>query len=576
MLPHLPVAQNLDVKGYFRCCISCKQPWQCEPKTIKEMSTYIAYSMDALCIKSSDRTATSVQYFFGKPVEISHVIKKAHVSGSMNAMCDPGHNFTTAGNHTIRIDKQYWQQVNRNNFYIGRWPKPDLGDPLQIVQHQKLKDFLRGHNTDTICLPETLLACQNCNRLMDSDAKMRKMLFGDLAGIQGIVPMNLVEYSDNNGPFTTMNANTTFQTAQLYMGVLVGWYIHSSFVYLQNGVSLQRFNRSRKLTAVLSFLALSISCSWFDLIARERNQQNPDFAFKGVLSLYISLYQYVCMCTDYPAINMSFPQFHNFLLLELPECPIDRLWDRNTYPYLYSYLTHNFNPHIIHPKELVQNMSDALMDMYTHKTRYMIRAVFVSLDSIAPPISDIDRAFYKALQLYFPTAVEIIQVYNQIPAPTDTPTHLDLQQYVDAVGIAAILWPFRRFLDQSCARGIVQAMDEWMNYYISNFEWKNIAMNKAVNGETLSLNEAALVYKFQYSLRLDDLLQENKTMLQFVQNYDHDDLRHTMETEPRCSLLKATARLLQYRFTDNSWRNEYLIPVGPGPGPYHRSRRRGR
>ena len=123
------------------------------------------------------------------------------------------------------------------------------------------------------------------------------------------------------------------------------------------------------------------------------------------------------------------------------------------------------------------------------------------------------------------------------------PRAYNLQKYIDCVGIAAILWPFRRFIEGEQEKRLSKGVDEWMNYFIRRKDWVAISEKRQVNGIKINVRQAALVYRLTYLADFNAMLRVHKTLYRVLEKFDYNSLQHFVLDAKRCSVMKAALRL---------------------------------
>lgn len=536
-----PTLDNNDSKSYLRCCISCKQPWHCDASSVKDNDTYIAYGVDNFYKKYGIDHVQGKQLYFGADVNVSHILQKAHQAFALAWInSDPAQVYDQP---TIEweVDPKNWGSSKRSKFR-GRWPQPE---PRHQVQHPKLRDFLQVHSagfSDQPSLPSTLLCCQKCNDIMDTRAKLRRVLYGEtedrVLKLRGIIPADVLEIKDGNQThILPQPMNHTWP--QEHLVFLYGWYLHASMLYVGR-------NHVRTVKSVLVWLALRVHTTWLDWKKPETGSDKPVYTFIGVLNLFISLYQYVMMCAEFPGLGISFPYFHTFMFLEMPECPVEGFWDSARYMLVHEYVTRGMDMDLDRPaRETLLRISDRLVEFYQSHTRVVVRALWV------PVIGDLSPNVVW-FRKFFVSREEVATIMRFVPDLGVEPSKMNLRAYIQAIGVVAVLWPFRRFVFDENVKGLAQAIDEWIQFDITLHEVENIRHNRKVNRRgNLRKVLADLAWKVQYmgdEMSLDDLRHVFKTV-------EPKRIGQVVMESERCSVYKAVVRLLQLGFHDSRWRN---------------------
>lgn len=573
MTNFLPVTENHDQKGYLRCCIACRQPWNCNVNSVGDLNTYFSYMMQAYCNRISSPESNATLYYFAAELEICHIIQKAHQSSALSWICDDNFDFTR-GVATIIVDPKEWESKSRVTRFRGVWNVPDYNVPEQIIKHRGLRRFLFGGEMlhfdgeeysrfHEHVLPSELIGCKMCNNVMDTSAKLRRTLYGDVTGsgqnrkwVPGIIPpglinmgdeRNIIGFQSNVMPAPTKNGFFTKRIA-----CLCAWYLHSSFIYLFNqpGLTYNDFQVKRKFAAVLSYLTLLVYTHWYNLNNPEDGVRKPNFTYKGLLNLYISLHQYMCVCAEFPRMNLSFPKFHTFYFLEIAECNYKKLWKTDIHKLPHEFLMRRLNP-TRDKKYLIESISDRLIQLYTKRTRKIIQVVFYKESLVR------NMALTRVIQKFFISEEELNSLYAHLPECTGAAQFYNLQSFIKTVGITGILGQCTRLIATENKSDLTNALYQWMRYMIKNFEHKNIAMNGKVNGMILSLEEAVIAYNYQYLMTLPNFFERHGNMYQILSKYDLTFLWHSLALIPRCSIFKAAYRLSQYDFTNSEWRKKY-------------------
>jgi hypothetical protein len=382
-----------EKKGYLRCCISCRQPWTCQPDTVGDLNTYMCYGMQSLCSRVNVAGRNRSIQYFSSPVQNCHVFQKAHQEPALLWIVDTNYDFTTAnGVHSATFNASDWNG-SRTFGYRGEWARPDPGPHGNVIQHRGILHFFNrlGNNLDnTVQVPFTVFGCEKCNQVMDSRAKLRITLLGRIVNrccYNGVIPANAITMTTRlrDGTFgyphviPNSHANvigTSPLYASMRLGVYCAYYLHSSFMYLYRhcdftGRKLPCFNGKRNVAAALTFLALHVFLKWFDLQSPQPSNRKPSYTFKGLLNLYISLHQYVCLRAEYPQLQLSFPAFHTFYFLEMAQCKVPGFWNTAEHKFPHNKVFARVD--INRPKkELIEKVSNRLMDLYKFHTRAVI------------------------------------------------------------------------------------------------------------------------------------------------------------------------------------------------------------
>jgi hypothetical protein len=563
----LPVVDDEDdYKGYMRCCISCKQPWQCDPNTVGELATYMSFGMKGAVQKVNGVTNNYTKYYFGLELDEAHIIQRAHQTQAVKWACNPALDVTGAQPAAaIIVSRGDWVQGNTFQ-YTGSWNMPDTTNPLETVKHDRLRKFLFNQAralTDTPTLPITLFACKACNEIMDNEAKLVSVLYGTIRGgahVPGLIPPNLITITVQSAPAAlpethVLPAPLSRQWFQNTRGCLVAWYLHSSLMYLAENRNRPVIDSKRNLAVLLSWIPLMVYVKYLDLKKPENGVTKPIYAYRGQVDLYVSLYQYVCFKAEYPNLDISFTRWHTFYFLEIPECQIEMnngrpYWKPKTHPYVFSLIFTFRSLNRTH-KEKLELVSDNLLLLYKNKIKPIITAVLLQ------QAGAVYTAEQLKLQRYFISPADINQIYNILPVDNIHPKYFSLQHYIDAVGITPIIFPCYRYCTKAHPT-IIKALSNWMQFIIDNHEWKNIALNGKVNGMILSKTESALAYKYQYVLNLEDYVNDRSGMYDFLQRYESNHLLDKLKTEKICSIYKALPRLIKYDFTKDEWKARFL------------------
>lgn len=565
-----PVVPNADdFKGYMRCCISCKQPWMCDPTTVNELATYMSFGMKGVVQKLNGSQNAHTEHYFGLELNEAHIIQRAHQTQAVIWACDPAFDVTSPNPPPIfQASRADWGGADDFR-YTGQWNAPTdniANAPNQIVKHKKVRDWLFSSGTvlqNNPTIPETLFTCEACNAVMDNEAKIIQVLYGkitqrNIRHIPGLIPPGLIT--------TTVTRRNAAQPPQVFpqplsqqfyqdtRGCLIAWYLHSCLVYLAENQNLPAFNQKRNLAVLLSWFPFMVYLKYLDY--KKSNTRKPNYTFKGQIDLYISLHQYICLKAEFPALFLSFSRFHTFYFSEFPECQVvidqtnnQKFWDPATYPYVHSKIFFGLDLNLPH-KILIQRISNRLMALYESYTKVMAQAVLMQQVNYTTT--------QLHLQRYFIAPADLNVIYNKLPPDNIPLKYFSLQQYVEVAGITALLYPFFRYCDEK-PDTMRKTLSKWMKFMFDNFEWKNIALNGKVNSMLLNKMEAVLTYKYQYVLNLDDFVDNtNMTMYEFLQRYDTNFLLNKIKSEKICSIFKAVPRLIQYDFTKDDWKARYL------------------
>lgn len=554
MVDHLPVVPGTcsDRKGYMRCCIACRQPWKCEVNSVGDLNTYLSFGLQAFCNRLNNAEGNSPVFYFATEIEGCHVFQKAQQSSAIRWICKTTTDITL-NNITFELDHREWgaKKPRRSR---ATWPKPDSA---QFIQHKRLRFFLYESGmdlkSDRNILPEIVYACQKCNDVMDTTAKLRRTLFGNMNGNNwqpGIIPEGVLDIRrEANGAYPAIGnilpeprANNWFRD---HIGCLSAWYLHSSFLYLAENITDQaQFNEKRKLAGVLSYLALLVFTHWFNMCHPEDKVRKPMFTYKGLINLYISFHQYVCTRAEFPDINLSFTAFHTLYFLEMFQCKT--LFDENN-NFPFQYVVQRDLEIDGNKKKLIEKISDRLIDLYLEKTRHVIRAIFQTGNVNAP----------NPLNRFFISRIEKEYLYAQLPECGNSPKDYNLQDFINVIGINAMLYQCLCLMEHENIPKLTKAMQQWIMYIIKNHEHKNIAMSGFVDGMLLTMEEAVLAYNYQYVLNLPDMIAKDGNMYQILIKNDSVALYHALAIYKRCSIFKAAVRLMRIHFTDASWRKNY-------------------
>lgn len=543
-----------DKHGYLRCCIACKQPWLPVTNTIEDFSTLQCYKIQQK-FQEINTTLNSTQLYFAKPVQAAHIIQKAHQFSAFAWACDPRNDLNVANPISITVNQSDWIK-NSTQFYTGSWDRPPRFKKI-VPKHSKIKKFIfQSRNPNRLnasaSLPETLLTCSACNQIMDSRGKFRLFLFGKIVSggnnnnnyQVGLIPANMVTIQYR----TTRNVlpePRTKEWVQKYMGVLYAWYHYAAFLYMSERVDGAVYAKYRRLSTTLCWLAFCVAVKYYDMLNPSAQNNKPVYCYLGIVTLYISLFFYVCFQAEFPEVNMSFTKFHNFFVLEIPDCCVPEYWDNKRHKYIHSFIFQGINVEMS-AKDLITETSNRLMETYWGKIRVLVKQVFLPHPGVFP------------IQNFFVSFAELDKIYDEMPKDEKTFTTFKLQSFVDNLGIVAILMPHARFLEYMKLGKATNLLHSWIRYVIHEVEYKNIAWNGYVDGYLLHPNQAAIVYRYQYAFNLEAILNENTrnpvTMYRFIKNNDLRSLDQKLSSIPICSIYKALFRLLKYQFNVKDWK----------------------
>ena len=513
-----------DFHSTLRCCMCCRQPWRNQTAYFTDVNTYISYGMERYFRLFNQTNNNDRGFYFARDVQDAHVIQKAHQEPAVGWFCDPTHDYTV---DPLPVTFRLTGEDRRERTATLHVGAERIEQPLLYAFLNTVPDANYALNSRV--LPTMVPCCMDCNITMDSVKQQRLLLAGtwrDTVHDPGLVPVSGITLPDG----AVWNSN---QVAKNHLGFFTAWYLQAALLYLHPTPP------QRIAAVVLSWLVLSISAKFRAFQFPSSTTRKPQFTFLGVLNLYISAFVYLLLRLEYPDFTMSFARFYNFYLLEIPECTADGFWDRIACPYLHLQIFQRMRPDNFAFREV----SDRLLDFYTGK----VKPLYAAMVSGTGPLMD-----------YFATPDEVARLLLVLPVAPVSAKNSNLEEYIQRVGISAVMWPFRRIVAVENQAKLNDAVDEWISYVVRNYEWKNLALNGAVGGVYLSQNEARIVYAYQFTLRYQEILREClNDWINMLRTRELQDLQMDLLSQPRCSIFKGAVRLLALHFNDDSWKQRF-------------------
>ena len=536
-----------DYHGYLRACACCRQPWKPLTSTVNDHATLKTFQVEQK-YKELNAKLQTTKLFFAENIEKGHIIQHAHQFAAYEWACSPTNRIRDA-NVSVVFDPTVWGTNNPS--FEGRW---DASPLITCIRHTQLRKFIFENNkrlSGNPSLPETLLTCKRCNQIMDTKLKIRWFIFGNKSRENsfdpGIMPVGRVKVVKlNNNTEFFFNERSKNSTAQKNLGVLCAWYHYVSFLYLSNEIRDTTYQPMQWLCTTLAWLAFTVALKYQDMVHPSRNSTHPKFCYVGMLNLYISLFMYVCFQAEFPEISMSFIKFYTFYMLDITDCKVSlNFWDSRKHPFLHSFLFDDLVTETTRTN-LIEKVSDSLVNMYKSKIRLIIYQVFV-----ARPTTPL-RA--NVLQKFFITLPELAVLYNEIPKEEKTFVYFSLQSYVNNLGITVMLWQYIKNLQIMRFSPSVKPLYAWLLEVIHKVEHINVARNGLVQGYILHEEQAAVVYRYQYIYSLPQILEKEQSMIRMLQTNDLRALNQRLPLLKRCSVFKGFIRLLSYKFNEKKWK----------------------
>lgn len=508
-----PVVKDDTQKDYLRCCICCRQPWQCDTDTAGELATYVCFGMQKV-YKDYNTDKKQRRYKFAQPVQKSHTIQKVQQADAVEWACE-SENLISKKKNTV-----YTMKVVSDNtkHYEAAWKLPQQFIKLDALQQFVIKNTQKI--TKHTCLPETVLACKTCNMAMDTRQTCREVLYGDNKSAPGIIPSGLITIMGGRTKTENVNLllNAQNSTIQMCIGAFEAWYLHSTYIHIMRDIDKKRHTKLHEFVVMSSWLTLMVFCKWKHLTNKDDDKEYPKYVCMGLVDLFVSMFMYVLVNAKYQDFDIPFARFHVFYFLEIAECTHGSFWDKAKHPCAYNYITDDIP--VARPFRVQLNhMASNLIEFYEQKITPVVEHA----------IQQKKNETYLYIEQFFINKTEIDFILAHLPSEGDAAKDLSLQAYMDVLGTKAVLRQCWKYAVHT--KPLQKAIENWILFFINEFDIKSLKLPQM---------KADIFYRTQHTITPIPLEKIKNTS----RNYE---LYQEIDNTERCSIYKASYRLLHYK-----------------------------